>query len=125
MSITSRDVEHLQNQIDIINQSMTELYDLYGKQIIFDDYIVVPAARWEPDTTYEAYGFKAFIHVPGIDGTYFTMVEFEDEDVDDFIFAPVSSSDNDTVYIYCKVKPTRSVIVPLVVCYKGTRVDAY
>ena len=125
MASSSRDIQDLQNQIDILNESVTELYTMFGSQILFDDYVVIPTSRWESSSTYAGYGYQAAVTFPGVDASYFTMVEFEDADVDDFRFAPISKSDRDKIYVYCATHPSRNIIIPIIMCYKGTRVDAY
>ena len=94
-------------------------------QILFDDYIVIPTSRWESSSTHAGYGYQAAVTFPGVDASYFTMVEFEDVDAADFKLAPISKSDRDKIYVYCAIRPSRHIIVPIIMCYKGTRVDAY
>lgn len=125
MASSSRDIEELKHAVDILNGQVSELYTLFGTQVLFDDYIVIPTTKWESSSAHTGYGYQAAITVPGVDSSYFTMVEFEDADVDAFKFLPISTSANGKVYIYCATRPSRQIILPSILCVKGTRVDAH
>lgn len=124
MSSSSRDIEELKRQVDILNGQVGELYNLFGTQILFDDYVVIPTSRWESSSAHAGFSYQAAINFPNVDATYFTMVEFADEDVDSFKFAPISIATANKIYIYCATKPTRQIIIQSIMCLKGTRVDA-
>ena len=124
MSGCSSDIEELKREVDILNGQVSELYNLFGTQILFDDYIVVPTYRWDPSNTYPGYNYQASINFPGVDETYVSIVEFDNDDNHLFRFAPNSVAIPNTIYIYCETQPTKSIIIPSILCLKGTRVHA-
>lgn len=109
--------EHVQEQID-------ELYHLVSDKIIYAENVIVPTSRWTSSTAVSGFGYSATINMDSVDATYWPVVQFKDSDIEKYDFAPDSKSDSGKITIYCKQKPTTSIILPIILCYKGKAVGA-
>lgn len=109
--------EHVQEQID-------ELYHLVSDKIIYAENVTVPTSRWTSSTAVSGFGYAATINVDEVDSTYWPVVQFKDADIEKYDFAPDSKSASGKITIYCKQKPTTSITLPIIICYKGKAVGA-
>lgn len=109
--------EEIQEQID-------ELYHLVGDKVIYSENITIPTSRWVTSTAVSGYGYAATINMDSVDATYWPVVQFKDDDVQKYDFAPEAKSAKEKVTIYCKQKPTTSITLPIIICYKGRSVGA-
>lgn len=121
MASSSQDIQDLKDAVDILNSQMTELYN----NMLYDDYVVIPADRWQSSSVKAGFNYQAAITFPGVTSEYFTLVEFDNDDVQAYKFAPVSTPGNDVIYVYCTTKPEAPIILPMIMCFKGKRVDAH
>lgn len=118
-----RGVEGMSYISQNIQDQLDELYALVGNKVLFAESAIVTVAKWTNSGRSDAYKYQATVTVPGVDDTYFSMVQFKDADAYEYTFAPISRSSTDKIYIYCTTKPNRAIILPLIVCYKGTQVQ--
>ena len=109
--------EHVQEQID-------ELYHLVSDKIIYAENVTVPTSRWTSSTAVSGFGYAATINIDEVDSTYWPVVQFKDADIEKYDFAPDSKSASGKITIYCKQKPTTSITLPIIICYKGKAVGA-
>lgn len=75
--------------------------------------VVVPKDAWEDDDTYEKYPFVAAITFEGCK-LHTPHVVFDMPDIDLGIFANVSISDTDKVYIFASEKPESNITIPAI-----------
>lgn len=108
---------------DALDVRITALETNTPKMTLFASNISLATSRWSAsgDTSYP---YKAVINMTNVTADYFPMVQFRDSDSQLYDFAPNATSGAGTVTIYCKTSPTTTVVIPSIVCYKGTVVTA-
>lgn len=80
----------------------------------------IPVANWVADTQYASLGFvwRASINVPGITSMYVPFVTFSCADAMSGNFAPVATSSDGGVIIWCKTKPTTTTYLDSISCIR-------
>lgn len=73
----------------------------------------VGATNWISDSTYNDYGYKCTLDIPGVDSSMFAMVVFAPNEFDSGNYANVCLTDEDTITIYSKVNS--SITIPTIV----------
>lgn len=119
MSIVSGDaLNQLQAQIDQLAVAVKD-----AEKAVYARSVVVNVSNWKSGS-FPEYPYYANIKMVGIDSTYQSVVQFEDSDCNDFEFSPTSNTSSNIVTIYCATKPTRTIILPMVLCAKRKEVGA-
>lgn len=77
----------------------------------------LPEHRWvaSGDSTYP---YQAVLNMTDVTSSYYPEVQFRDSDSLLYDFSPNAVTGAGTVTIYCKTKPSTTVILPSVVCFK-------
>lgn len=88
------------------------------------DGITVSSEAWsqEQTPTYSGYGFKAVLTCTGVTVDHVPSVTFRPADLDAYSFAPVAVSGENTVTIYCGIKPAVDIVIPSIVAVKKSSV---
>lgn len=100
-------------------------YNIYGSQVskmnLVYSNISVSSALWISDTTYSAQGYnwRAAIGATAVTSSHVPSVVFSCADAISNNYAPVASSYDGGVYIYCKNKPSGNITIPSITCVKG------
>lgn len=109
------DIAEIKEQIDGVDLTALE------KMILCAQNRIVDTSSWvESGDT--AYPYKSEVSMPGLDNSYFPVVQFSDEDVSVFDFSPNTTPKTDAVVIYAKSVPNRSISIPNIICFKGKTV---
>ena len=107
-----------------IEQRLKALERLIESKAIYAENIYVSPSRWSSSSEMSGYPYRARITMSGVNSTYFSIVQFSDEDVDMYDLCPTSVAGTNMVTIYCKTKPTTTVYIPIIMCSQSTRVSA-
>lgn len=83
---------------------------IQGKNLYFSN---IGATNWVSDSTYNDYGYKCVLDIPGVDENMFAMVVFAPNEFDSGNYANVCLTDEDTITIYSKVNS--SITIPTIV----------
>lgn len=78
----------------------------------------VPASSFVSDTTYTDYPFRAAIALSGVTSSMIPDVVFPVAALADNEFAPAAECYNGGVYIYSADKPTATVVIPTIICWR-------
>lgn len=89
--------------------------------LMFTD-LSVPTDKWETDTTYESYPYKADIPCEGVTAAFFSDVVFNVADAISGNYAPVSSTEDGIVRIYASEIPSEDITIPTIKCVKAVEV---
>ena len=109
--------------LSAIESRVSSLETGLTNNVLYARNISIVASRWI-NSGNTSYPYQATINMQNVDSTYFPVVEFEDSDIDMYELSPTSTTGNNSVTIYCKTKPTTSINIPIVTCYKGTLTTA-
>lgn len=90
---------------------------------VFARNVSIPTSRWTTGGI-PNYSYAAKITMNGIDGTFISTVECQNTDMQSFYFAPTSATGANSVTVYCKTKPDRTIVLPLVVCSQMKQISA-
>ena len=88
------------------------------KKLVFSNQSVATSA-WAETKTYEYYPFRASVALSGVISTMIPQVVFSVAALAGNSFAPVAECYNGGVYIYASDKPTGSITIPTIICWKG------
>lgn len=66
--------------------------------------------------TYNNYPWRGMLACTGVDTHYSADVRFSYSNITEGIFAPVTDTGMNTVYIYSATRPYNSVSVPVIIC---------
>lgn len=78
----------------------------------------VPTSSFVSDTTYADYPYRAAVALTGVTSTMIPEVVFPVSALADTDFAPVAECYNGGVYIYAADKPTATVVIPTIICWR-------
>lgn len=79
----------------------------------------VATSAWASNATYSAYPYRAAVTLSGVTASHDPDVTFSVADATSGNFAPVADSYAGGIYIYAATKPTATVTIPTIVCFKG------
>lgn len=80
--------------------------------------VTVPVSAFTGDETYADYPFRAAISLAGVNTGYTPEVILSVSILADIDFAPVAECYNGGVYIYAADKPTETVVIPTIICWR-------
>lgn len=107
-----------------IEQRLEALERLIESKAIYAENIYVSSNRWSRSSDLADYPYAAIVTMNGVDSTYFSVVQFSDEDTQSFDLCPTSRAGTGRVTIYCKTAPNRTIYIPIIMCSQSTRVSA-
>lgn len=81
-------------------------------------YTVVNAAEFTFDFPDADYPYRAAVTLPGVTASMIPEVTFSVADLAENEFAPVAECYNGGVYIYAADKPTATVVIPTIICWR-------
>lgn len=81
--------------------------------------VVVAAAKFVADETYEDYPLRAAVVLESVMETMVPDVVFALKDATGGNFAPVSNTYDGGIYIYAAEAPEADVTIPVITCWKG------
>lgn len=84
--------------------------------------VSVPASAFVADSTYEDYGYRAAVDLPGVTSAMIPEVILSIPAMSQVGFASVSESYNGGVYIYADGRPESSIVIPTIILWKGNSV---
>lgn len=79
----------------------------------------VSASSFASDSTYADYPYRAAVALSGVTSSMIPEVFFSLTDAVSANFAPVSAAYNGGVYIYAAEKPSVTISIPTIICWKG------
>lgn len=79
----------------------------------------VAASAWTSSGE-STYVYKADVTMTGVDSSYFPIVQFKDADLNSYTFSPKVVPKTNAVTIYCVTKPSVTITIPNIICFKGT-----
>jgi hypothetical protein len=122
----SIDTTTMQQQFEALLKSIQkELLDLEAgsgfemTKLQFNN-ISVEAGDFAADKTYEDFPFRAKVSLEGVISTMVPEVIFNLADATSGNFAPVAESYNGGVYLYASGLPEATVVVPVIMLWRGT-----
>ena len=80
----------------------------------------VPVSTFAKTEEYEEYPYRAAVALDGVIESMIPEIIFGMADATSGIFAPVAESYNGGVYIYASAVPDADVIIPVIICWRGT-----
>lgn len=120
------DTSVMQSQFDALLKSIQrELSDLEAgvavefKKLQFNN-TSINAANFVADTAYEEYPYQATVALEGVIESMIPEVIFGIADAIGGNFAPVAETYNGGIYIYAAEIPEASVVIPTIICWRGT-----
>lgn len=111
--------EEVNDNFNTVNENVEEQVSGLKKHLLVFKNKVIETSSFVSDTTYTDYPYKADIQCTGVTSEYVPEVTFSLEDAISGKFAPVVSSDVNTVTIYAKEVPSASITIPSILCTKG------
>lgn len=120
------DTSVMQNQFEaMLAYIQTELSELeegtafeFKKRHFVDT--AVPVSAFVADTSNEAYPFRAAIPLDGVIDSMIPEVVFSLSDAISGNFAPVAETYGGGVYIYASAVPETDMVIPTIICWKGS-----
>lgn len=79
----------------------------------------VAASAFATNTTYADFGFRAAIALSGVTANMTPEVVFNAADATSGIFAPVAACYAGGIYIYASEKPSTTITIPTIICWKA------
>ena len=120
------DTTTMQNQFSALLKAIqNELSDLEagaGVELSKKQFnnVSVGASAFVADTTYQDYPFRAAVALSGVIESMIPEVVFSLSDAVSGNFAPVVESYNGGVYIYATDIPESAMVIPTIICWRGT-----
>lgn len=79
----------------------------------------VAASAFVANSTYEDFGYRAAVALSGVTANMTPEVVFNVADAISGIFAPVAACYAGGVYIYASEKPSATITIPTIICWKA------
>ena len=105
-----------------IQRDLSELEGGTGvelKKYLFTN-TAVSASAFAEDTTYEDYPYKAAVALDGVMESMIPEIMFGMADATGGYFAPVAETYNGGIYLYAVDIPENDVVIPTIICWRGS-----
>lgn len=102
-----------------INNIDAELRDINNRiRLMFND-VVVPIENFVAYDEIPNYAFRVTVPLEGVTTSMMPDVVFSFEDSIGGNYAPIADPYNGGIYLYSKIKPSNSLNIPTIVCWRG------
>lgn len=81
---------------------------------------IVPTSAFVSDSTYEDFPYRASVPLTGVISSMIPEVVMGVTDAMSGLFAPISETYNGGIYLYSADIPEENVVIPTILCWRGT-----